>query len=222
MGLVKIMRTKIRQLKIIFITITQGLRILFHMVFSDFVINFKKIIQYTHQARMEHFSMELEQQEISSKKLKYFLLRRFLFLGNYIFEYRVRKKVKKVKSYYELKGKAFDLLIRFDTDTMFISSPLFSHKRGLEEGVRVLRNTILEETEKRGFLVFNQLPFLNRNLEGIREMETKTKFDIFYKSIIEHRLVSRILMNHGWEHSGGCRAEKVFAEQAKKEIIFIK
>ncbi|MCA9352870.1 hypothetical protein KC901_01680 [Patescibacteria group bacterium] len=199
-------------------------RFLIQLFVANPVVQYKHIALTTNAARNYFFppnnywyGIDWER-EIAARKNRYLGWQLTLKIATYIFEWRVQNRIKKSKDYIELTEYAYELMSDLGEDLIFVSSPLFTHPDGVKAGIRVLRKQIIFFAEKRNGLVFNQIPFLNSRLVLLKEYETESKFNLFYKPVIQSKFVSTLFMNEGWVNSNGCKTEKYYAESIGKKI----
>lgn len=74
------------------------------------------------------------------------------------------------------------------------------------------------ELEGEGMTVFDQLPFVDYNL-GYAPFDYKTKFEIFYKALIESGKIKACYLLPDWEKSEGTKSEIEFCRSANVPVF---
>jgi len=75
-----------------------------------------------------------------------------------------------------------------------------------------------EELKAKGMAVFDQLPFVDYNL-GYAPFDHKTKFEIFYKALIESGRIKACYLLPDWEKSEGTKSEIEFCKKANVPVF---
>ncbi len=195
---------------------------LLRIIFLNSHKEFQKIAQKSYYSR--YYEIPYNSSEWYEKQTNLGLSRRIswritLYLANWIMEYKVSRTLRSCENYTQLRYKAILWMMDMsDSGLAFISSPLYSHPKGIRKGIKDLRKKILDIAEENNGLVFNQIPFLNCHLPFIKEGETHSKFELFYQPVITSLPIGKIVMNEGWEKAGGCVKEYEIAQTARKLI----
>lgn len=148
--------------------------------------------------------------------------RRTLVLANRILEFRIWLMLKSCQNYDQLLCKAILIMIKVsDSGFVFVSSPLYAHKKGIRAGLGSLRKAIIDtaESDSDNGLVFNQIPFLNRSLPKLNK-DVRNKFEEFYKPLIASLPISKVVMNGDWQNSEGCKTEHDVAVEFGKNVLY--
>jgi hypothetical protein len=137
---------------------------------------------------------------------------------------RLTEKLKNVSNYSELLGVALWWIAENNFDS-FVCGTIFSDGTDkIAENIRKLENQI-NQLEKQGNRVFNQIHFLDINLAQetkIDHFETRIKFDEFYQPLFTSGCIKKVFMMPDWERSQGCSWEHEFAKNSNVEIIYLK
>ena len=112
-----------------------------------------------------------------------------------------------MKTFEELFEVAVWEILTYGLDTM-ISFPIYTGGLGNARDNVQHALTFMQHMEACGHRVWNQIPYLNENLNITPAMaDVESKFEKFYRAIICSRVFQYHIMMPGWESSRGCRIE---------------
>lgn len=77
-----------------------------------------------------------------------------------------------------------------------------------------------KDLEEDGYTVFNQLPYLDIFLNGAPH-EHDTKFEIFYKGLIQSGNITTLFVLQGYESSKGTILELSYAQEKEVPVIYL-
>ena len=120
------------------------------------------------------------------------------------------------KFYNNLLNKALDSI---EGSSSLVVGNIFS-SRDKEKNKGLIKEKI-EELRNSGVDIFNQLPFLDENLENA-PFEYELKFEIFYKGLIHSGKINKLFVLPNFVDSVGAKKEILFAEEKLIEIEYLK
>jgi hypothetical protein len=134
-------------------------------------------------------------------------------------------QLESVEDYENLLNVALWEIDEYGFDTM-ASFPIFSTQNRSTplDNLRYAENFI-NSISSEGFNVWSQIPYLDMNLPNLKiekELETLSKFNEFYKPLLESGKIKNLYMRKGWENSLGCQTEHSIAEENNIKILYEK
>lgn len=118
--------------------------------------------------------------------------------------------------YKKLLEKALETIP--ETGAAMVLGPMFII-RSPEENFAIFEKA-QNELKGKGIETFNQLPFVDYII-GDAPFDYKTKFEIFYKGLIESGKITACYLLPGWEKSAGTRSEIEYCKEANVPVYEI-
>lgn len=130
-------------------------------------------------------------------------------------------------AFVETYDEALEIALQFiydnreDKEVLFVSHPMSpTTDRSMEEQLKELQ-TIIDQYEKEGYFVFNQIPFHNSNLKNLKEQNINEKFEKFFAPLLTSGKVDVIIFANRWQQSSGCQREYEMVKNLNMTKVFI-